>query len=181
MSILNPPELLERAGGFIIKHRKARKWILIANVVSLGCGLALVAYLTLYGSKEQLDYFHRHTLQFFTILPILTFGSVTMYSIANAKGYIEMELDKLHVERKEITNKIEKEVSPDIFNTIQLSLNQITEYYTINKGQAKSSFGVSIGAIIIGLITILAGIWLHLVKNQNIEVAYIASISGTIL
>src|SRR5262249_48955807 len=46
----------------------------------------------------------------------------------------ERELAPIRKEREEIREKI-KSKEPNIFDTIQLNLNQLTEYYTINKSQ----------------------------------------------
>ena len=90
-------------------------------------------------------------------------------------------MNDLKAERVVITQKIETEKVLDIFHTIQLSLNQLNEYYTINKNQAKSSFRFSVFAIVIGLVTILTGIWLQYLDIAKIEITYVTAISGLIL
>src|SRR5262245_7113644 len=46
------------------------------------------------------------------------------------------ELAPIRKEREEIRDRIKgKRKEPDIFDTIQLNLNQLEEYYTINKSQ----------------------------------------------
>jgi len=93
-----------------------------------------------------------------------------------------VEIEQLRVERTEITKKIEdEEGEPDIFYTIQLSLNQLNEYYTINKAQATTSFRFSIAAIVVGLCFILAGITLNYTGTKTIEITYLAGISGILL
>jgi hypothetical protein len=45
------------------------------------------------------------------------------------------ELQPIRTERREIQERILHQKEPNIFDTIQLSLNQLNEYYTINKAQ----------------------------------------------
>jgi hypothetical protein len=90
----------------------------------------------------------------------------------------DFDIASIREERKEIKRRISQ--SPkDVVGTIQLNLNQLTEYYAINKNQARSSFGWSIFAIIAGLITLIGGIWLfYLQEKPNIQLATISSIAG---
>ncbi len=154
---------------------------MILNISSLSLGLIILTYYSFFGTKEELLYYVNYSSFFFAIIPVLTIFSLFLFVISNKKSVIEGELEQIHEERKEITKKIESETKHDIFNTIQLSLNQLNEYYIINKGQAKSSFRFSIFAIVVGLITILSGIWLYYFKQNNIQVTYISAFLGAIL
>ena len=69
-----------------------------------------------------------------------------------------------------------------MLDTIQLSLNQLTEYYAINKSQARSSFSFSVFAVIVGLATLIGGIWFfYLTEKQNIQLAAISGIAGALI
>ncbi|PES54349.1 TRADD-N-associated membrane domain-containing protein [Bacillus thuringiensis] len=104
----------------------------------------------------------------------------------NFRNPLDIELEKLSLEREELKAKVVQSEGEDIkvknnvFNTIQLNLNQTTEYYTINKSQARQSFRASIFAIIIGLITLVVGIWFMFFK-ENITMATISAISSVLL
>lgn len=104
----------------------------------------------------------------------------------NFKNPLDIELEKLSMEREKLKAKVVQSESEEIknknnvFNTIQLNLNQTTEYYTINKSQAKQSFRASIFAIVIGLITLVVGIWFMFYK-ENITMATISAISSVLL
>jgi hypothetical protein len=84
------------------------------------------------------------------------------------KSDTDLELDRLRAEREEIKQRLASEQgarpdrgrADDIFGTIQLSLNQLTEYYTINKSQARNSFRFSVFAVVVGLATFISGVWL---------------------
>lgn len=94
---------------------------------------------------------------------------------------IESEIKKLNIEREEIKPTIETKKELEIFDTIHLTLNQLNEHYEINKAQAKSSFRFSIFAIVIGLITIISGIWMfYFNTSPNINVTVLTEASGFI-
>lgn len=110
---------------------------------------------------------------------LITLASYTKVKISTGK--IGIDLEGLRKEREEIKKKFSQK-QDDVFNTIQLSLNQLTEYYTINLSQARSSYRWSIAAIIVGVITLLSGIWFfYFGNNPNINLAIISGISGTII
>ena len=89
---------------------------------------------------------------------------------------------RLNNERDELNQKIESKNEFDIFDTIRLNLNQLNEYYTINKAQARSSFLSSIVAIILGLFTIIIGIIIqYYSQGKNINLATLTSASGILL
>lgn len=93
----------------------------------------------------------------------------------------QVELQSLREERKRITERIAETPKPDIIDTIQLSLNQLNEYYTINKSQARSSFRFSVFAVIVGLATLLGGIWIfYLREAPKVELTAITSIAGVL-
>jgi hypothetical protein len=94
---------------------------------------------------------------------------------------LEIKLNKLRFDRQEITKKIEDEKNLDIFHTIQLSLNQLDEYYTINKSQATTSFRFSLFAIVLGLITLLIGVWMNYYGSKNIPLTFLAGASTLLL
>ena len=50
------------------------------------------------------------------------------------------ELEPIRQERMAIEERLSHKAEPDIFDTIQLNLNQLNEYYVINKSQARRSF-----------------------------------------
>jgi len=95
---------------------------------------------------------------------------------------LELELQPIRKERAEIRERIEQEAVPNVFDTIQLGLNQITEYYTINKSQARKSFAFSVFAVIMGLCTLIGGIWLfYFGKAPNVRLAALSGIGGLLL
>ncbi|MFG4001929.1 TRADD-N-associated membrane domain-containing protein [Flavobacterium aquidurense] len=115
-------------------------------------------------------------LIFFLIIVLASFTNITL-----DKDELKTELNKIKKEREKIIEKI-SEKENNVIGTIQLSLNQITEYYTINLSQARSSYRWSITAIITGLVTLLAGAWLiYFQENPNVTVGIITGISGIVI
>ncbi|MGC2695655.1 MAG: hypothetical protein WA738_07685 [Candidatus Angelobacter sp.] len=98
-------------------------------------------------------------------------------------GGIEVELAPIRRERKEIRERIEHGPSAaNVLSTIELGLNQITEYYTINKSQARKSFSFSVFAVVMGLVTLIGGAWLfYFGKTPNVGLAALSGIGGLLL
>jgi hypothetical protein len=95
---------------------------------------------------------------------------------------VELELQPIRKERAEIRQRIEHDAVPNVLDTIQLGLNQITEYYTINKSQARKSFAFSVFSVITGLGTLIGGIWLfYFGKAPNVQLAALSGIGGLLL
>jgi uncharacterized membrane protein YagU involved in acid resistance len=94
----------------------------------------------------------------------------------------DLELRPIREERDEIQERIENKPKPDVKDSILLNLNQLTEYYTINKAQARSSFRASVFAIVVGLLTIVGGIWIfYFGRSRNVELAAISAIGGVLI
>lgn len=94
----------------------------------------------------------------------------------------EEELISIRKDREEIRENLAKKQDKDVLDTIQLSLNQLLEYYTINTSQAKNSFRFSVFAIVIGLFVLVIGIGIfYFRENPNIQLATISGLSGIFL
>jgi len=105
-----------------------------------------------------------------------------------ARRGVDVELESLRDEREKIQKRMEKGRSSDaparetVLDTIQLSLNQITEYYTINKSQARNSFTLSVFAIVAGLLTIVSGVWIfYFGQKQDTGLTLISGVAGTLI
>lgn len=119
----------------------------------------------------------------FTALTLAVFfgaGGLGALSIAlNAyQSANRAELDQLRGQREKLQDKISSKEQADIFDVIQLSLSQVTEYYTINKSQARKSFDFSVFAVFVGLTTIIGGIWLIYSRNPSSSKASVGTISA---
>lgn len=115
-------------------------------------------------------------------LIIVTFLLVTLSSLQYfIQSSPDTELAPIREERQNINKRLE-EKPKDVTETIRLGLNQLTEYYVINKSQAKNSYTFSLFAIVLGLITIITGVGVfYLQSNQNLQLTAITGISGTLL
>lgn len=91
-----------------------------------------------------------------------------------------IEVKEIKQEREKIIERIEREDS--VVDIIRLNLNQITEYYTINKNQARRSFSFSALVIFLGFITVVMAILLPFIREgQKLELSIISGVSGLIL
>ncbi len=169
-------------GELITKNRIAKTIVLILSTLSI-IGIILIAFYYIFEqvNLERKDYLINTVLPFFIVTLVIIALAKSVYLYEQSSEEKDAELKNLKAERVIITQKIETEKQLDIFHTIQLSLNQLNEYYTINKNQAKSSFRFSVFAIVIGLTTILTGIWLQYLGIAKIEISYVTAISGLIL
>lgn len=149
--------------------RKTLIYIFSSLIILSGTALIVLNYL--FPNNSNL-------LKFFTALLIVAVFLLFITFFLRLKvPTIEFELDEIKEERKVIQKRISH--APQIFDTILLNLNHLTEYYVINKSQARNSFNFSIFAIILGLITIIGGIWIFYFRDtQNLQLATISSISG---
>ena len=169
--------------GKLILENKVLKIItlvLLALLIVISIGILAYANLGDLEATKQAYLIHS-LLPFFGIPSLILIVALGSSYAERFVGKVDMELEKLRIERLEITQKIEDKNKLDIFNTIQLSLNQLNEYYTINKDQARRSFRFSLFAIVVGLITIIAGVWIHFLGIAKIELVYITGASGIIL
>ncbi|MEC0031167.1 hypothetical protein P4L24_25305 [Bacillus cereus] len=161
--------------------KKTRIFFLIASLIIL-----VSAAFTLIFLKDTLKDYQVGINIFLALFSFMTLSaSLLAFSKdpVNLKNPLDIELEKLSEEREQLKAKVQDKdikVKNNVFNTIQLNLNQTTEYYTINKSQAIQSFRASIFAIVIGLITLVVGIWLMFFK-ENITMATISAISSVLL
>ena len=182
MSETNFTRIFAWLGELINKNRTVRNIVVALSLILLISIVIVLIYAFLTDtSEENKTYLIDNVLPFLLIpLAIIVF-SQTAYFAEQISTKTDMELKDIRAKRLEITQKIEEKNNLDIFQTIQLSLNQLNEYYTINKAQAKSSFRFSIFSIVIGLVTIITGIWLYYLDITNIQISYITGASGLIL
>ncbi|QZP31489.1 TRADD-N-associated membrane domain-containing protein [Pseudomonas sp. DR48] len=117
----------------------------------------------------------------FGLLSVLVWIS---YSDLQLKGgdIFNIELERIREERNTIQERLsEAPKSEDVIDTIQLNLNQLSEYYVINKSQARTSFGFSVFAIVSGLVSIIGGVWLFYFKETpNFQLTAISSVAGVL-
>jgi len=112
---------------------------------------------------------------------VCAFLSGTEVSLSSFVSSIDKELQPIRKEREAIRHRL-KNKEPDIFDTVQLNLNQLTEYYAINKDQARNSYRASITAILVGLITLVVGMWLfYFTDKPNNNLTYLTSACGVLL
>lgn len=175
-------ELIGLYFDYLRKNKKAQLAISIISAILIIIFIGLRVFSEHIFKDDlitQVNNFLIGGLIFIILFFLITIASYSKVEITSGK--IEIDLDGIRKEREEIKRKFSQK-QDDVFNTIQLSLNQLTEYYTINLSQARSSYRWSIAAIIVGIITLFFGIWFfYFGVNPKIDLAIISGISGTIL
>ena len=181
-------ELLGLAIDTLRRKKGARTAITILSFI------LLLLFMALYIASPYLVHGVSIAIREFT--PPIIFITATVFVISllsytaidiSSSG-LDVELHSLREERDEIRKRLaesrteEERKEENVFDTIQLSLNQITEYYTINKSQARSSFTFSVFAIVAGLITLIGGIWIfYLKESPDINLTIITGISSVLI
>lgn len=155
--------------------------ILLQALVRVAGGLALlIAYSVL--TKFLLDHQGTYLSAVLTIpAVILPIGGGALLFSGVFAWMDRHELEPIRQRGTEIRNRLGSQPQPDVFNTVQLGLNQLEEYYIINKRQARSSFRFSIFAVLAGLATVLGGIWLFYLKKLDAPLTAISTATGILL
>jgi hypothetical protein len=160
------------------KNKKIRIYVVIGLSIYITSIILIQVFISEKIDKEVLQFLGAlgSVCMFLFLIALISY---TPYTID--KDGLKVELDIIKQEREKIIERISKKDN-NVVDTIQLSLNKITEYYTINLSQARSSYKWSITAIVIGLITLIAGAWLIFFQTTpNITVGIITGISGILI
>jgi hypothetical protein len=92
---------------------------------------------------------------------------------------LDAELLPVKEERQQIKERLRDKSREDSIDTIQLAVNQLTEYYATNKYQGRQSLIFGFFALMGGLLVIASGLWFfYLRTSPAIELTIIASLSG---
>jgi uncharacterized membrane protein YidH (DUF202 family) len=165
-------------------YPRLRAWVTGLSVVGITAGVGLEFLGFFYVPAEMKDPLQNVALGI--IIISVAFASIAIASYSDIKFHNEdtltVELERLREERNTIQERLsDAPKSADVIDTIQLNLNQLSEYYVINKSQARTSFGFSVFAIVSGLVTIIAGIWIfYLQEKPNLQLTAITSIAGVL-
>jgi protein-S-isoprenylcysteine O-methyltransferase Ste14 len=149
-------------------------------------GILLVAVLPLIrelGMQFLADYrFSTGFIILFVIFIVFVFCFFIFLALSRFTSQEDQKVVELKQERIAIQEKISEKTAPNIIDIIQLNLNQLDEYYTINKTQARNSFYTSLFLIFLGFFTITVAIVISLSNpSLNIGIPVISGISGVLL
>lgn len=162
------------------RHRRARVIIILTTLFFSFAFTLLSIANNLYFKNEIIDLISAIGFTFFLCLLYLTTTSYFPQKTISTK---EQELIEIKTEREDILKRItDSKTSNNATATALLNLNRITEYYTINLGQAKSSYRWSIISIVAGTLTLGYCIWSFTSNSQsNMTIAVISGISSIIM
>jgi hypothetical protein len=123
-----------------------------------------------------------------TLLAVLISSTIVVFSALASYGVesvslsvfgLTTELSSIRQEREILRERVEDDAPGDVFASLELNLNQLTEYYTINKAQAKNSFRFGVFTIVLGLGIIAAGIVLFYTGQvTSVTIPALTSIAG---
>ncbi|GCE49004.1 hypothetical protein EI42_01518 [Thermosporothrix hazakensis] len=92
------------------------------------------------------------------------------------------DIDQLKQRINDIYVMVLEKDKENVLTRIQLQLNQIEIYYTINRGQATSSFTFCVISVSVGFLVLIAGIGiLYFNLAQNLTITILTSVAGILL
>lgn len=178
--------------GDLFRDRPLARWV-VGILSSLWLVIALVV--GVYAKAGPIVILER-PLSLETILPLLVAPSFVagfmllaiLVSLGKASDN-ETLLNRLLRDTREPGHK-SQDTSPspeqqtkvfDILSVIESNLDQLIDYYIINKAQANTSFRASIISISVGFLTIIVGVWLAYASGGDKTAAYISVAAGIML
>jgi len=164
-----------------LKHVKR---LLLQNI---GLAVLVISFATLYATGIII-YRTEHLAHYSPVLFVMAFSLIGIISGATLfiSSYIRdkkntnEKLSKLADERSQIESKIEQGESRNVQEIIKLNLNQLDEYYTINKSQSKRSYNLSIIMIIVGFLFLVVTVVMFLVDSEIYTISVIIGLAGLI-
>jgi hypothetical protein len=171
--------------GLLRKHPAGRKAALITAVVFL----ALAGLAALLAAFEPFSQIPKNVFANVAAISAICGGIALFASLA---AYLpeeavppflyRREMEELREERDKIKERNPEGQKADLFDTVQLNLNEIREYCVLNKRQAWSSFAFGVFAILLGFATLLYGVWkFYEGTSTNLTVASLTSVSGLLI
>lgn len=167
------------------KHPQQRKGVAIIS----GIALVLAGVAFAFGVLDLFAFFPKELFNNVAATLALIGGIGLLESIA---AYLppesippflyRQEMREIREEREEIKGRSAQKQKTDLFDTVQLSLNEIREYCVLNKKQAWSSFGFGVFAILLGLATLVYGVGkFYEGASPNVTMASLVSVSGILI
>lgn len=159
---------------FLNKEPKIRKKVLIYSSIVLFVGVTLFI----------LNHFYLNDFESINFMSAIIAGSSTTFIVAVFRSYLYekddtlQHLERLFNERNELNEKIKEE--SNVMDVIRINLNQLDEYFTINKVQAKNSYSFSVTMIVIGFGVIITGVLLWHYGKLTLNVMVISTLAGVI-
>lgn len=161
------------------KRPKERKIILIlCSIFIILTSIALFVNYIFFNSNDNVII----ALGIPLILVVLIFLSCLLSYLDIFGSSTNEYLEKLADERFELNKKIEtkNEVESNVMDVIKINLNQLNEYYTINKAQARRSYSFSIIMITLGFLMLIFTIGLWLFGKIGLNITIISTLAGLI-
>ncbi|WP_346930262.1 hypothetical protein [Clostridium sp.] len=161
--------------GLSKKHR-LRKKILIGSIISTS--LILIS-MYLIGVIFNLDNIFIYVLiALLSTSSFFMYISIKSYLVGDNNSTVNSYLEELAKEREELNNKLKD--NNNVMDVVRINLNQLNEYYTINKAQARRSYSFSVTMITIGFVVLILGITLWFYGKLELNITIIAGLAGLI-
>lgn len=178
--MINGSDLLIDIIITISKHPSLRKKLLIisGSVELILIVIVIANNIVSYPYKDTVFNISRLLLLVVSFLLLIV---VTAYFPNAFDGKsISEKLAKIENERLEIENNIKKSDGENVQDIIKLNLNQLDEYYTINKNQSKNSYSFSIFMILVGFLLIAVTVIYYFINSDRYTLSLITGVAGLI-
>ncbi len=168
--------IIDLAKGMNKKPRERNITLIVAAIILL-ISIGVVYYTNVNEQFEPSGTIKNIALIIGAISALIAFTAILSYFVQDKVTFVD-EFNKLNDENQRLFEKLEEDNS--VIDIIKLNLNQLNEYYQINKLQAKRSYGFSVFSITTGLLLLVSGVLYGVIWKQNVSAATIASIGGII-
>jgi hypothetical protein len=152
----------------------------VQKAVFVGCLIALTVgagYGRPFDSAEP----PRQAAAVLFLAGLVVLGPVLRSFIGRPVQTLAGELEPIRAERKEIEERLQGESEPDVYSSLDLNLNHLSEYYAINKSQARASFRMGVTSVLLGLVVLIFGVGLiYRGTDSQVTVAMLSTIAGVL-
>lgn len=174
-------DIREGLNALLRRSSRLRKGVLLTGLV-LGGSAGVVWLIPGTYFADDFELFRDRAAPVIAIMGfVLAAVAVASYSESTTAG-LEIELAPLKEERRRLEAAISGGREPDVFRRLELNLNQIAEYYTINKSQSRNSFRFGVGAVTAGMVLLAVAIAVYLSdESGRLTPATITAVSGVLV
>ena len=193
--------LTDAIANALRSHKGLRNLILVVSVVCLAVALAIAIdplAFRLSISFRPAAIITSIIFAYTGISSLLAYTELRLTQLANVRQQQSVsyvlgdQLRELSEERKTLEQRLADQSGSEAQRTpgeekelfganLELNLNQLKEYYVINKSQARSSFRMGVTAVLLGLVAILVGVGLLYAgggQRNHIGVAIATAVAG---
>lgn len=168
-------DMIKGIALYLKRHPRVRKKFILISLTLCVISMGLLIINEIYWESNES-----------ILLAAVLVGIMSVYSlilvllsyIVKEQQTLESMLEEIKEEKKIFANKLENQIN--VFDVIRNNLNQLNEYYVINKVQSKGSYNLSMATIALGFILLIGSIVYMFIFKEFQIITIITSIAGVI-